>query len=391
MSCRAALLLLIGAAITAPPAGAQDPVIPVPAAGDTTRPTDAPWLLSYYPYVGGGAGGGPVLLARIRYFQPSPWQDRVTHRAELWAEAGIGLHGSRLARAAFNAPLLAPGWRTAIELEARRNTRANFFGLGNDTERSDARVEADEFAYRVARTTWRARGDLSRQLAGPAWVSLALHASADDYAALSSSSVFASEVGDALSEDDLGARAALVLDTRDVEFDPTSGILAEVGVGMGTGGDGYERLYGIVRGYLSPREGTVLAARVGASDFTGDPPLSARLELPAWERGLAVYGGGGTNRGLDGERLVGTGVLFGNVEVRQDLFWIMNAVGVTLVGFVDAGRVFEGERLRLTTDDLATSGGGGLVVRLLRNNMVGFYLAGGPDGAMFSVGGGWAF
>ena len=35
--------------------------------------------------------------------------------------------------------------------------------------------------------------------------------------------------------------------------------------------------------------------------------------------------------------------------------------------------------------------GGGLVFRLLRNNMVGFYLAGGPDGATFSVGGGWAF
>jgi hypothetical protein len=62
-----------------------------------------------------------------------------------------------------------------------------------------------------------------------------------------------------------------------------------------------------------------------------------------------------------------------------------------VVGFVDAGRVFQGERLRLTTDDLAVSGGGGLVLMLLRGNTAVFNVAQGPDGIEVSVSGGWAF
>ena len=134
----------------------------------------------------------------------------------------------------------------------------------------------------------------------------------------------------------------------------------------------------------------------GRADDAGDEavghadPFAARFELPAWEHPLSVYGGS-TNRGLDGERRVGTGVLFGNLEVRQQLVWIQNTVGVTLIGFADAGRVFEGENLRLTTDDLDVSAGGGLVFQLLREALVGVQVAGGPEGARFDVSGGWAF
>src|SRR5574338_388384 len=90
--------------------------------------------------------------------------------------------------------------------------------------------------------------------------------------------------------------------------------------------------------------------------------------LSAWESPVKVYGGSHTNRGLDGNRLLGTGVLMGSAEVRQYLMTFKNAVTIGVVGFVDAGRVFQGERLRLTTDDLSVSGGGGLVLRLLRGN-----------------------
>jgi hypothetical protein len=68
-----------------------------------------------------------------------------------------------------------------------------------------------------------------------------------------------------------------------------------------------------------------------------------------------------------------------------------HAVTIGVVGFVDAGRVFQGERLRLTTDDLSVSAGGGLVVRLLRGNTAIFNVAQGPDGVEVSVSGGWAF
>ena len=70
---------------------------------------------------------------------------------------------------------------------------------------------------------------------------------------------------------------------------------------------------------------------------------------------------------------------------------IKNAVTIGVVGFVDAGRVFQGERLRLTAKDLAVSAGGGLVMRLLANNFAIFNVAQGPDGLEVSVSGGWAF
>jgi outer membrane protein assembly factor BamA len=383
------LLAALGAAPATAPLAAQDPEIPIPL-GDSTARAFQPWLLSYYPYVAGGVGRGPVLMARARYFQPAPWQDRVTYRAEAWVQAGIGLNGSRVAQIGVNAPLLADGWRLSGRLDARRNTRANYFGVGQFTERSDAREEADEFAYQVHRTTWRAQADLTRTLMGPLAVALGGSYSSDRWFALSSTSVFSEDAGDALKETDASGRLALVLDTRNNEFDPTRGVLVEFGGQVGSGGDDYQRLYGIARGYHELRQGTVIAARVAASDMFGDPALAARFELPGWESRLNVYGGS-TNRGLDGERRVGTGVLFGNLEVRQQLVWIQNTVGITLIGFADAGRVFEGEHLRLTTDDLDVSGGGGLVFQLLREALFGVQLAGGPDGARFDISGGWAF
>lgn len=384
-----ALFAALGAASAAAPAAAQKPGLPIPL-GDSTARAFQPWLLSYYPYIAGGVGRGPVLMARVRYFQPAPWQDRVTYRAETWAQAGIGLHGSRVAQIGVNAPLLTDSWRVSAQLDARRNTRANYFGVGQFTQHSDAREEADEFAYQVHRTTWRAQADVTRKLAGPLSVALGGSVSTNRWFALSPSSVFAEDAGGALKEDDASGRLALVVDTRNNEFDPTNGLLLEFGGQAGSGGDGYRRLYGIARGYFELRQGTVIAARVAASDLFGDPPLAARFELPAWERPLTVYGGS-TNRGLDGERRVGTGVMFGNLEVRQQLVWIQNTVGVTLVGFADAGRVFEGEELRLTTDDLDFSAGGGLVFQLLREALLGVQVAGGPEGARFDVSGGWAF
>lgn len=384
-----ALIAALGAASAAAPAAAQDPEIPIPL-GDSTARAFQPWLLSYYPYIAGGVGRGPVLMARVRYFQPAPWQDRVTYRAETWAQAGIGLHGSRVAQVGVNAPLLTESWRISARLDARRNTRANYFGVGQFTERSDAREEADEFAYQVHRTTWRADADVTRRLAGPFSVALGGSVSTDRWFSLSPTSVFGETNGGELKEDDASGRLALVIDTRNNEFDPTEGLLVELGGQLGSGGGGYQRIYGIARGYHELRQGTVIAARVAAADMFGEPPLAARFELPAWEKPLNIYGGS-TNRGLDGERRVGTGVLFGNLEVRQQLIWIQNTVGITLIGFADAGRVFEGENLRITTDDLDVSAGGGLVFQLLREALFGVQVAGGPEGARFDVSGGWAF
>ncbi len=369
---------------------AQDSVLPLPRAGDTDSTYRPPWLLSYFPYVGGGAGGGPILLGRVRYFQPAPWQDRVTYRADVIAEAGIGLHGSRLARLTASAPLLSPGWRASARLQAIRNTRANFFGLGNSTEQSDVRVAADEFAYQMRHVSYGGDAELSRRITGPLWAVAGGGVSHDDFTALSEASEFGQAFG-RTSGTDVRGKLELVLDTRDNEWDPMRGVLAEAGIQQGFRADGYTRYYGMVRGYYDINPATIVAVQAAASDLYGNPTLAARLELPTWGAPTSVYGGSHSNRGLKGNRFIGTGVLMGSAEVRRYLATIKNAVAIGVVGFVDAGRVFEGERLRLTTDDLAVSGGGGLVLRLLRNNTAIFNVATGPDGVEFSVSGGWAF
>jgi hypothetical protein len=381
-SAALAVALLAGAAGTAL-AQATDTIAP--------QPFPAPWLLSYFPYVGGGAGGGPVLMGRVRYFQPAPWQDRVTYRADVTAEAGVGLHGSWLARVGATAPLLAPGWRGSASAGIVHDTRANFFGLGNATVFDQSRETTDTFAYQMQFEDASARAELARQIVGGVWVVAGGAVAHDRFRALPGLSEFRTAYGDESSDTDVSGKVELVLDTRDVEWDPERGVVAELGVQKGSGGDGYTRYFGVARGYYAIIPGTVVAARVAASDLHGSPPLAARLRIPAWESPIRAYGGSSGNRGLKGNRLAGTGVLMGNLEVRQTITTIQHALTVGVLGFVDGGRVFEGERLRFTTEDLAVSGGGGVFMRLLADNTVTFNVATGPDGVRLSASGGWAF
>lgn len=104
-----------------------------------------------------------------------------------------------------------------------------------------------------------------------------------------------------------------------------------------------------------------------------------------------MLGGQYSHRGLDYGRLTGRGTLFGNLEVRHDLLPFGDLGAVTLIAFLDAGRVFEGEDFRLTTNDLKVGGGGGIGLRILRSSIFTFNFGTGPDGFNFSVGSGWMF
>jgi hypothetical protein len=53
--------------------------------------------------------------------------------------------------------------------------------------------------------------------------------------------------------------------------------------------------------------------------------------------------------------------------------------------------VFEEESFRLTTEDMAVGGGGGVGLRILRSTIFTFNFAGGPDGFNFSLSNGWMF
>jgi outer membrane protein assembly factor BamA len=389
-----ACLLLLAAPILHPSAGAaQQPGVTPPAAVvvESLPPSDYPWLLSYYPLVGGGLGGGPVVVARVRYWQPSPYEWRSTYRADLTVEGGIGFHGSRMFQTRLRAPLLTPNLRVNARAGARRNTRENFFGLGNSTVQEFDLPEEEELRYRVQETRYQFLADVTHRIKGPFMAALGGGVEHTRYISLAPNTLFGSTFGEELTGTDALVGGTLILDTRDNEYDPRNGVVAETGLQFGSGGDGYSRFYGMVRGYKMLDVRTQVAARLGASQLYGDPPLSARYELPAWEDVLGIYGGSSSNRGLRSSRYLGTGVLFSSVELRRELFTSKNAAAVSGILFVDAGRVFEGEKVRLTGDELHVGAGVGLALRILRSTSIVVDVARGSDTIRFNIGSGWAF
>jgi outer membrane protein assembly factor BamA len=354
--------------------------------------TSLPWRTSYFPYLTGGSNDGPLLNFRVRYAQAAEYEDRVTANAALNVEVGFASSGSRQAYVQFRAPQLWRGWRLDARAGASREARFGYFGLGNDTENNrDAVTEAQPYLYRTRRTRYGGTVELTRLLRPPFMVALLGGVERDEYTSLPGPSTFATDFGDELKDTDVSGRLALLYDTRDNEFNPHKGVLLEAGAQVGSGGDSYTRLYTLLRGYLTIREGTVAAARLGASGMGGTPSLDARYRLPGWEREVTVLGGQDSHRSLDTGRLTGEHVLFGNFEVRHDVIAFGDLGAITLIGFLDAGRVFEGEGFRLTTEDLKVGGGGGIGLRILRSSIFTFNFAGGPDGYNFSFGTGWIF
>ncbi|MGH7536499.1 MAG: BamA/TamA family outer membrane protein, partial [Gemmatimonadales bacterium] len=324
-----------------------------------TRRSESPWRTSYFPYLTGGANDGPVLTFRVRYFQPAAYEDRTTYTGAFTADAGISPRGSRQVTVQFKAPLLWDGWRLVALASAERLARFGYFGVGNETTFDNDLVdEAQPFLYRVRRTRYRGQAEVTRRLRGPLHLAFMAEVEQARFTSLPGPSTFVTDVPSGeLEQDDVSGRLALVYDTRDNEFDTHQGLLLEAGTQVGSGGDGYTRTYAMLRGYLTVREGTVLAARLTGSGMGGTPTLNARYTLPGWEHSLRALGGEQSHRSLDTGRMAGKGTLFVNLEAHHDLLNLGDLGAVTLLAFLDAGRVFEEESFRLTTEDMKVGGG----------------------------------
>jgi outer membrane protein assembly factor BamA len=398
MAMRTLRLLPALALITPTLAVAQVPEAqeaPTPAPTPPVEERGARWRTSYFPYLTGGANDSPLLAFRFRHWQPADYEARSTYTAAFNADAGIAPKGSRFVSVQFKAPGLVDGWRLAVQGAMERQVRYGYFGLGNATVYDkDAVTDDDPFLYRMRRTRYRASAEVTRRIRGPFQVAVLAEYEHVRFTSLPGVSVFATDFPPGeLKQDDAAARVALIYDTRDNEYNTHQGLLLEAGTQVGTGGatDGYTRQYVILRGYLPVREGTVVAARLAGSGMGGTSSLDARFTLPGWEHAVPVLGGEYSHRGLDYGRLTGRGTLFGNLEVRHDLLPFGDLGAITLLAFLDAGRVFEQEDFRLTTEDMKVGGGGGVAIRVLRSSIFAFNFAGGPDGFNFSVGSGWMF
>ncbi len=351
-----------------------------------------PWRTSYFPYITGGTNDGPVLAFRVHHFQPAEYDARVTTNAAFTADAGITPRGGRHITARFRAPQLWKDWRLTALAAAVREVRFGYFGLGNETVKDDNAVTPlQPFLYRVRRARYGGKVEATRRLRGPLQAAVQANVEWTRFTTLPGPSRFKTDFGPELKESDVSGRLALVYDTRDNEYNTRKGLLLEAGAQVGGGTNGYTRLYTVLRGYLPIREGTVAAARLLASGMGGHPTLNVRLYVPAWENQIPVLGGQYSHRSFDSGRFAGKHVMLGNFEIRHDLLPFGDLGAITLLAFLDAGRVFEQENFKLTTTGVKVGGGGGLGVRILRSSIFTFNFAGGPDGFNFSVGSGWMF
>jgi hypothetical protein len=370
------------------------PLLVLAAAGRLTAQDALPWRANYFPYLIGNPATGAMLVGHFDVGRQADYDARVVYDGIFTAEAGISAQGSRFVTARFRAPQLRPGWRLAADAGATREARFGYDAIERETD------DIGNFS-RVHRTRYFGRAELSRRLAGPLWIAAMGGIEQTRWSRLPGLTAFRDDYGLPLVQTDAGGRVSLVLDTRDKEYLVSRGVFAEAGLLLGSGGehrDGdlveqgtYSGWYAHLRGYVSPRAGTVVAARLAARVVDQVATLQARNTLPGWEGGVDALGGAYAHRSFVPGRQAGRGLLLGSFEVRHNLLDVGDYGAVTLLGFVDGGRVFEGEDFSFTTRVWMVGGGGGVALRVLRSSLLTFNFAGGPDGFVFSMGTGWAF
>lgn len=350
------------------------------------------WGSSYFPYLTTATGEFPVFAFRYLYQRPSAWDDPYPAAGDFRAEVGVGIRGGWFTTLRFRAPGLWEGWRLRADIDARREPQFFYFGLGNETIRDEALERAEKSFYKVRRVRYRGDVEVTRNLVGHFGAAAALGITFARFSPPAEPSLFRSDFGGTLREDtDASLRVSLLYDSRDTDYNTRHGVLLEAGATVASGGKGYTRLHTNLRGFLSVREGTVLAGRLVMASTTGEPTLDARYDVDMWEQPVRVFGGDQSNRGLADSRYLGEDVLFVNAEIRHDILNLGDYGALTALVFVDAGRVFDVEPFKITTADWHTSVGAGLALRVLRSSIATFNFSDGPDGFEFEVGTGWMF
>ena len=354
-----------------------------------------PWKDSFYPYIGSTSLDFPTFILHFGYAKAANYYAPTFYAGQLTIDAAYSTRGTIGLLTAFRAPLLWPKWRLAAAAVAGRFVRFGYYGLGNTSVYDPAFVDdSSSTYYRVKRNRFLVNATLSRELLPHFFLAGTVGYEHSLLYDLPGASLFLTQQGNDISDDDAIGRLTLVYDTRDNDYNTTKGLFLEASAQAGSGGSGYSRFTAIARGYLPVLSRFVLAARVGGSSMSDGGPLNDKFQIPAWESYLEVLGGALSHRGLFYQRLAGQGVLFSNVDVRFTLLDFGDFGAVMLLGFFDAGRVFDesaNETFRLTTQGMQLGGGGGIAGRILRNNVFTVNFGYGPDGLVVTYGVGWSF
>jgi outer membrane protein assembly factor BamA len=346
------------------------------------------WLSNYYPYIASSPNTFPLLGARYDYRRDAEWDDTWLSDGSLAATVALGFNGSQMATLVFRAPGLWKDWRLFAEGFGVKDSRMGYFGIGNDTPYDPSLEVNNSNYYRVRRGRLGGRVEVTRRIIGHLEAAVAGGIVGTEFTSLPAPTLFGTQVGSAHEGTDYTGSLRLVYDTRDREYNPSTGTLLQVG---GLVGNSYSRFYGDARGFVHPFFSTVVAGRVTAVSTSGSPPLSADYELHLWEESRWQYGGQETNRGLVGGRLTDADQLSASLEVRQTILDVGDFGGAGVIGFLDVGRVFPEGGLSLTTDGMVLTGGVGLLFRALKAGIMTLNFAWGPDGYVFTANTGWSF
>lgn len=371
----------------------------VPASAQVAGPRGDPdldyWYDVFYPklfYAGregllAGAYFALVQPLRSRNFDSPP-----PYRISISLDGQASTSGSRFLKLEGRAPGLANGWRFSARLTARRRAKDNYFGIGNATLfDSDSVTDAQPNFYRAVRTQYVARTELQRVLVGPLRALAGLNIERWKLAPRTGPSVFATDLtidpSIGVPTNEFSARVGLVFDTRDDEVASGRGVLIEAIWGVAdssVAGDlSYTRTTLSARGFLTPSPRLQLGARVVGQMMGGSPGVGSLYLIEGSGRFYEGIGGGETHRALLDNRLLGRDKLFANIDVRYALFAIPTLYRVSLLGFFDAGRVFdvaESQDFEVTTNGLKVGAGSGLFFQIGRAGIAGFTVGVGPDG-----------
>ncbi len=368
----------------------------------------APWKASYFPYVIGNPADGAMLVARVQWTQNAPYFLSRTDAADVVnpisfagtvsIEAGYGTSGSRFGRVEFRGPGLVKGWRFRAVAGAERRAKFGYYGLGGDILQADGTSDPNGDGYRVQRNRYFLGGEATKTISGPFRFALSATLDRTEFDQRMGQTLFRAEHPGNWHGTDFVVRPALVLDTRDREATPSKGVLLEAGAGFGTGRETIttadtKGLYGFgyfnFRGYVSPREGTVMAVRALVRTMEDAAPLSARYTVPGWERESGLAGWDGHRSFVEGA-LAGTDFELATFEVRHDLLNAGDLGAVTLVAFADYAHVSD-NLAHFRNEANFWGGGGGVALRVLRSAHLSMNFAGGKYGFNFSMGTNWSF
>lgn len=363
--------------------------------------TDIGYPKAYWTPTNGLSFG--LYYSQIRPPGYDDWDAPPPYRASISLDAEISTSGSYHVGLDFKFPNFFPGWRFDLRFWTLRAARQNYFGIGNGTTYDGDNVTDDQqYYYKMDRRRLFIRGTAQRHIVGGLRALAGFHIERWKLDTLSGTTLLGDQVqaglaplvGTPVWQPSL--RLGLVFDTRNDEVTPRRGVLIEalfdVADSNVVGDVSFTRFTLSTAVYHSLLdEKLVLGGRIVGQSLNGSPPAGTYFTIGASERAYNGLGGSLSHRAIYTDRFLAQDKLFGNFDIRYMISGAPQIGTVSLLGFVDVGRVFQPTEDDFTLKGLHVGGGLGPVLTIGRNGIVGITFGWGPDKLIVQTQTSWAF